>query len=67
MRCNVGTADRIVRIVLGLALLVPGIFAVQVVAWKWVLIVIGALALVTGLSGRCGIYMLFRVSTCKSE
>ena len=65
MKCNVGSADRIVRVVLGLALLALGLFVTPAGAWKWVLIVIGAISFVTGLSSRCPAYMLFKVNTCK--
>jgi hypothetical protein len=65
MQCNVGSADRIVRVVVGLILLALGIFAMAGGAWKWVLIVVGLVALITGLAGRCGLYVPFKINTCK--
>jgi hypothetical protein len=67
MECNVGSADRIVRVVVGLVLLALGIFAIAGGAWKWVLIIVGLVALVTGLSGRCGLYIPFKINTCKVQ
>ena len=67
MKCNVGSADRIVRVVLGLALVALGLFVIPAGAWKWILIVIGAVSFVTGLASRCPAYMLFKVNTCKAE
>ena len=67
MKCNVGSADRIVRVVLGLALLALALFVIAGGAWKWILIVIGAISLVTGLASRCPAYMLFKINTCKAE
>lgn len=67
MKCNVGSADRIVRVVLGLALLALGLFVVPGGALKWVLLVIGAISFLTGLASRCPAYMLFKVNTCKVQ
>ena len=67
MKRNVGSADRVIRVVLGLVLLVLGLFMLASGAWKWVFIVAGIVALVTGLSGRCGLYVPFKINTCKVE
>lgn len=59
---NVGTMDRIIRIVLGIILL--GI------AWQmmlWWAGVIGVVVLLTGVLRWCGLYSLFGISTCKME
>jgi len=65
MKCNVGSADRIVRVVLGLALLALGLFVIPGDVWGWILIVISAISLVTGLASRCPAYALFKINTCK--
>ena len=67
MKCNVGSADRIVRVILGLVLLALGLFVIPGGAWKWVLIVIGAISFVTGLASRCPAYVLFKINTCKTD
>ncbi len=59
MSCNVGTADRILRIVLGLALLGVGFY---LKAW-WGLI--GLVPLLTGALRWCPLYLPFRISTDK--
>ena len=59
---NVGTLDRAVRIVAGLALLVA-YFAMPELAWRPVLL-IGVVPLLTGLVGSCPAYSLFGISTC---
>jgi hypothetical protein len=60
---NESTLDRIIRIVVGLSLLVVGFIwltgVTQIVAF-----IIGTVALVTGLVGTCGLYMLCGGSTC---
>ncbi len=67
MKCNVGSADRIVRVVLGLALLALGLFVIPGGVWGWILIVIGASSLVTGLASRCPAYAPFKINTCKGK
>ena len=58
MMQNVGTVDRIVRIVAGLALLALAIFGGQ--WWGW----IGVVPLVTAFAGFCPAYKLVGFSTC---
>lgn len=65
MTTNVGTIDRVFRILLGLALIAAafGLYgpAYQTV-WGW----IGVIPLVTGLVSWCPAYPLLGVNTCKS-
>lgn len=62
MRCNVGGADRWIRIVLGVVLAVYGY--TQMVWW---LAAIGVVVLLTGVFRFCGLYTFFGISTCKTE
>lgn len=58
-KTNVGGIDRILRIVLGLALL--GLTLTGVVgAWGW----IGVVPLATGLMSSCPLYTLIGLNTC---
>jgi hypothetical protein len=57
MNRNEGTADRIVRVLLGTGLLGAGLFY-----QNW-LGLVGLVPLITGLSGRCLLYHPFRIST----
>ncbi len=59
---NVGTWDRIGRVVLGFALL-AGFFLNTEAAYRW-LYLIGIIPLVTGLLGTCGLYSMLGMSTC---
>jgi hypothetical protein len=61
MKHNVGGADKVVRIVIGLAIIVVGVVAKS---W-WGLI--GLVPLGTGLVGWCGLYPLLKISTCKTK
>lgn len=59
MKTNVGGIDRILRIVVGLALIVWTFFGGPV--WAW----IGVVPLVTALVGFCPVYPLVGMSTAK--
>lgn len=59
MQANVGSADRVVRVVVGLALVGAAIGGV-IGAWGW----IGVVPLVTGALGYCPAYKLFGFSSC---
>ena len=61
MTAHVGTADRFVRIAVGLALIAFAIWGT--VSWSWIGW-IGLVPLITGAAGRCPAYSIFGVSTC---
>jgi len=56
---NEGTADRIIRVVVGL-----GLLSLAVVGPQSLLGLIGIVPLVTGLVGSCPAYRLLGVATC---
>jgi hypothetical protein len=59
MSVNVGSIDRIIRIIAGLALIAWAAFFNGPV-WAW----IGVLPLATGLLKICPAYSLFGINTC---
>ena len=61
MKANVGGIDRILRIVVGLALI--GVALAGVSPWGW----IGVVPLVTGLVKFCPLYPIFGLSTCPMQ
>jgi hypothetical protein len=62
LKTNVGSIDRIVRILVGLALI--GLtLAGQIGLWGW----LGVVPLATGLAGWCPPYALLGLSTCKTR
>lgn len=61
MKLNVGGIDRVIRIVVGLALV--GWAATGGPVWAW----IGALPLATGAIGWCPPYAIFGFNTCKMK
>lgn len=59
MFANIGSLDRLLRILLG-AGLIALVFVGPETPWGWV----GAVPLLTGLVGYCPLYRLFGLSTC---
>jgi hypothetical protein len=62
MKANVGGVDRILRIVLGVALIVWAAVLGGPV-WAW----IGIVPLATGLIRFCPVYPIFGLSTCSAD
>lgn len=62
MQSNVGTIDRTLRVLLGVALLAL-VFVGPKTPWGWV----GVVPLVTGLIGTCPLYSLIGVRTCAAR
>jgi hypothetical protein len=60
---NVGTIDRVIRIIVGIALLAA--FALNMVAapLSYLVLLIGIIALVTGAAGTCPAYSIMGINT----
>lgn len=61
MKANVGSVDKVLRIVLGVALIAWAATGGPV--WAW----IGVVPLLTGLFNFCPLYALLGMSTCKAR
>jgi len=64
MKSNMGNADRVLRVIVGIVLVVVG-FAVLNGTVGIVVGVIGLILLATGLIGWCPLYTLFNLKTKK--
>jgi hypothetical protein len=62
-KTNVGGTDRILRIVVGLVL-IAGFFAMPTLGLRWVLLVVGVVALLTGVMRSCLMYQVLGINTC---
>jgi len=60
MKRNVGKTDKVIRIIVGLAIGVAGYYFKS---W-WGLI--GIIPLLTALTNFCPLYVLFKIKTCKT-
>ncbi|MFT6088547.1 MAG: hypothetical protein ACJARC_000216 [Sulfitobacter sp.] len=69
MNANLGTIDRVIRIVLGLALIVVPLLNIPVVWTSSILsygsIAVGLVLVATGFFRFCPVYRILGVSTCK--
>ena len=63
MKANVGGADRVIRILLGIGLILYAIFGLKG-STQYIVGVIGLIPLLTGLFRYCPLYRLFGWSTC---
>ncbi len=63
MNINEGGADRVVRLIVGIALLAAAYFYFQG-TWAWVAGIVGAVALLTGAVGICPAYAILGIDTC---
>ncbi len=62
MNRNVGSWDRILRVVVGAALIIMTLMG-TIGLWGW----IGVIPLLTGLAGRCPLYGLLGMNTCPMQ
>jgi hypothetical protein len=69
MKFNVGTPDRIARLVIGAVLVVlpllPGIALFANPLWFWASLVVGVVLIGTALVRFCPLYAILGLSTCK--
>jgi hypothetical protein len=61
-KSNVGSIDRVVRIILGIAL-IGLFFAYPNASWRYFSL-IGIIPLLTAFMGTCPLYSIFGLSTC---
>ncbi len=60
---NVGTADRAIRIILGLVLIGAGMAGLVSTPWLYIVLPIGVILFLTGIMQRCPAYTLLGFST----
>ncbi len=60
-KVNEGTIDRVLRVVLGIALIALALTK----GWLWAWI--GVVPLLTGAMGVCPLYLLFGINTCGAK
>ncbi|MEQ8403384.1 MAG: DUF2892 domain-containing protein [Roseitalea porphyridii] len=59
---NVGSTDRMIRIVAGIVLLAL-FFVIEMGTWGWLVALVGVVLLATGLMSRCALYSLLGIDT----
>lgn len=64
-RNNVGGADRIVRAIIGVALIAAFFLYPDLANWKWVALFVGLILLFTSVMSTCMIYTVLGMTTRK--
>ncbi len=64
MNANVGTTDKIIRFLIAAA--AAALILTNTLTGTWAIVagVVGGIMLITGLTGFCGLYKVFGMSTC---
>ncbi len=65
MKKNMGNGDRFIRIIIGIIAIILGLSGSFNGAWKWVLLALGLVMIVTSSIQFCGVYAIFGINTCK--
>jgi len=65
MKTNVGSTDKIIRIIVGIILLAAGLLVSMGLVLKIIFIAVGIINLVTAFTGFCLLYTLFGINTGK--
>lgn len=66
-KTNVGGVDRVLRIVVGLVLIGVYFFFPGNAWWAIVALIVGIIALLTGLTSTCPLYSVLGISTCSMK
>lgn len=67
MKCNVGGIDMAARLIIGAVLLIAAFTVTMSTMWQTVLLVIAAIALVTGIIRFCPLNALLGINTCTGK
>ncbi|PIZ99279.1 MAG: DUF2892 domain-containing protein [Candidatus Komeilibacteria bacterium CG_4_10_14_0_2_um_filter_37_10] len=59
MQKNIGAQDKKIRYIIGVVLLLGGLFS-----GSWIFMVVGLALLITAYIGFCGLYKLLKINTC---
>jgi hypothetical protein len=65
MKRNMGTTDRVIRFIIGVAALVVSFLWIDSLGWQIALWVVALIMLVTSYVGVCPLYIPFHISTAK--
>lgn len=67
MKKNMGSADKVIRIVLAIVFIALYFTNVVTGIWGYVLLALAAIFVLTSLLGTCPLYLPFGLSTCKNN
>lgn len=64
MNVNVGPTDRVIRLTVATALFMLGFLGPWGQIVSWILVALGVVMLLVGITQKCPIYSVFGISTC---
>jgi hypothetical protein len=67
MKKNMGSADKVIRLLLAALFIVLFIFNVVTGIWGYVLLALAFIFIITSLISYCGLYAILGIRTCKSK
>lgn len=62
-----GSADRIIRVIIAAVIVVLYLTDVLTGTWGIILLVLGGILVITSITGFCGLYKPFGLSTCPAK
>ena len=65
MKKNVGSVDKIIRYIIAIVAIYIAYKGMVASPWDYVLYAVGAIMVLTALSGRCPIFSIFGINSCK--
>jgi len=65
MKSNVGSTDKIIRIIIAIVALYAAYTGMAASPWNYVLYVVAAIMVFTSVMGCCPLFSIFGVNTCK--
>jgi len=65
MKKNVGSVDKIIRYIIAIVAIYIAYKGMVASPWNYVLYAVGAIMVLTALSGRCPIFSIFGINSCK--
>lgn len=68
MKKNVGSTDKMIRLILAVLFIIAGILLIQSILWLSIIFFVLALTMtITSLTNRCPLYVPFGIRTNKNE
>ena len=65
MKKNIGTADRFLRMMIGVIAIILGLSGILEGNLKWIALAVGAVMIIVSSVQFCPFYVLFGINTCK--
>ena len=65
MKINVGSIDKVIRIIIAVVAIYVAYKGMVASPWTFVLYAVAAIMVLTALAGRCPIFAIFGINSCK--